>query len=273
MSYDGSVEVLPGPASPSSVRSSNNRDAPRAIQPIPSHTRGAAGESIRSVIGSRDSPIQIVDLPAEPLAIPPVGHHPPILIDRLLQRFNCGLQELRMMLLLMPAMTVLCFVQGQKIAGGILLSFTLLLLIAVCLRLGRVLRAHNQMLYAQVPGQLHRRSLGELRRLNPHALSLMMQDRDFTPADYETLQRLDEEHKANTFTGIPLSQIERLPTYQMGKTTHTEDVSCTICLEDRLEGELVRSLLCMHTFHAACIDPWLKTSQKVSQMNRLTITM
>lgn len=32
-------------------------------------------------------------------------------------------------------------------------------------------------------------------------------------ADYETLLRLDEELRASQFTGMPQSQIERLPTF------------------------------------------------------------
>jgi hypothetical protein len=36
----------------------------------------------------------------------------------------------------------------------------------------------------------------------------------------------------------------------------------SICLEEREEGQKVRSLLCMHSFHAACIDPWLRMSTK-----------
>ena len=49
--------------------------------------------------------------------------------------------------------------------------------------------------------------------LNPTHLRLAMMDRDFTPNDYELLLGLDEEMRAQQFTGIPQSLIERLPTF------------------------------------------------------------
>ena len=36
--------------------------------------------------------------------------------------------------------------------------------------------------------------------------------------------------------------------------------SCIICLEEFKEKELHRTLPCLHTFHASCIDPWLLKS-------------
>ncbi|KAI8873351.1 hypothetical protein GQ42DRAFT_115181, partial [Ramicandelaber brevisporus] len=33
--------------------------------------------------------------------------------------------------------------------------------------------------------------------------------------------------------------------------------ACTICLEEFSIGHSVRVLDCQHTFHTACIDPWL----------------
>jgi hypothetical protein len=50
-------------------------------------------------------------------------------------------------------------------------------------------------------------------QINPTHLRLAMLDRDFTPNDYEVLCRLDEEMRAGTLTGIPQSQIERLPKF------------------------------------------------------------
>jgi len=110
-----------------------------------------------------------------------------------------------------------------------------------------------------------------------------MMDRDFTPNDYELLLGLDEDLRAQQFTGISQTDIERLPTYIMpsktteegdenqiqqqnpGRTTAASAASdasvCAICLEPKLPGQLVRVLPCLHSFHAeSCIDPWLRTS-------------
>ena len=35
---------------------------------------------------------------------------------------------------------------------------------------------------------------------------------------------------------------------------------CSVCLEEPREGDVLRSLPCMHFFHKACIDPWLASS-------------
>lgn len=37
-----------------------------------------------------------------------------------------------------------------------------------------------------------------------------------------------------------------------------EELTCTVCLEQVNEGELIRSLPCLHQFHTSCIDPWLR---------------
>lgn len=37
-----------------------------------------------------------------------------------------------------------------------------------------------------------------------------------------------------------------------------EDLTCSVCLEQVADGELVRSLPCLHRFHSNCIDQWLR---------------
>ena len=37
-------------------------------------------------------------------------------------------------------------------------------------------------------------------------------------------------------------------------------LECTICMEAFAEGVLVRTLPCMHRYHAACVDRWLASS-------------
>ncbi|KAF7133089.1 hypothetical protein RHSIM_Rhsim09G0167200 [Rhododendron simsii] len=45
----------------------------------------------------------------------------------------------------------------------------------------------------------------------------------------------------------------------VGNTMASEDeLTCSVCLEQVTVGELVRSLPCLHQFHANCIDPWLR---------------
>lgn len=36
--------------------------------------------------------------------------------------------------------------------------------------------------------------------------------------------------------------------------------NCSICLEPFVVGEVEKSIPCFHTFHANCIDQWLKKS-------------
>ncbi|KAK6227936.1 hypothetical protein SCA6_000276 [Theobroma cacao] len=37
-----------------------------------------------------------------------------------------------------------------------------------------------------------------------------------------------------------------------------DELTCSICLEQVSVGDLIRSLPCLHQFHASCIDPWLR---------------
>uniref|UniRef100_J3LMF2 RING-type E3 ubiquitin transferase n=1 Tax=Oryza brachyantha TaxID=4533 RepID=J3LMF2_ORYBR len=40
--------------------------------------------------------------------------------------------------------------------------------------------------------------------------------------------------------------------------TLEDELTCTVCLEQVIVGDLLRSLPCLHQFHANCIDPWLR---------------
>ena len=53
----------------------------------------------------------------------------------------------------------------------------------------------------------------------------------------------------------------RLPTrvYAKPRAGGTE-LTCAICLEDVAEGEVVRSLPCLHSYHGSCVDRWFEHS-------------
>jgi hypothetical protein len=48
----------------------------------------------------------------------------------------------------------------------------------------------------------------------------------------------------------------KIALYKTIKDTCNED-SCTICMDDLSDEELVRILPCSHIFHRMCIDKWL----------------
>lgn len=57
----------------------------------------------------------------------------------------------------------------------------------------------------------------------------------------------------------PRDMLELLPVYHATEADARER-SCTICLTEYAVGEEVRRLPCLHLFHRACIDEWLKKS-------------
>ncbi|KAJ4761476.1 RING/U-box superfamily protein [Rhynchospora pubera] len=61
--------------------------------------------------------------------------------------------------------------------------------------------------------------------------------------------------------GLSDESLNKLPCHEITNERpgiHGEDLSCTICLQDIVTGETVRTLpLCSHTFHLRCIDKWL----------------
>jgi E3 ubiquitin-protein ligase SDIR1 len=108
--------------------------------------------------------------------------------------------------------------------------------------------------------------------------------RELTPADYETLLRLDNsnfnEESEGADHGLPQEYIDRCPvmvatqnqidnmTQGVTKACEGEgeregegghkDYACTVCLADYEPGDHIRTLPCMHNYHTECIDPWLR---------------
>jgi len=127
-------------------------------------------------------------------------------------------------------------------------------------------------------------------------LQLALLDREFDDLDYDALRALDADnppgvsamsdieinrlpvrnYKAAPVLPTPHSQLSEgaplpptavnmaatdscLKSYDEGeKLRLDEELTCSICLEQVKDGELVRSLPCVHQFHSMCIDQWLK---------------
>ncbi|PIA54702.1 hypothetical protein AQUCO_00900934v1 [Aquilegia coerulea] len=126
-------------------------------------------------------------------------------------------------------------------------------------------------------------------RLQGLRLQLALLDREFDDLDYETLRALDSDN-ASTATSMSEEEINALPVHKYkvigpqsdglsrqvssssslaeknqdftrvdGNMKPSEDeLTCSVCLEQVNVGELIRSLPCLHQFHAICIDPWLR---------------
>ena len=72
------------------------------------------------------------------------------------------------------------------------------------------------------------------------------------------------EHLQQNRNGANLREVE-----QYTAEWHVDDVSklpeelrsCCVCLEDVCQGQRVRTLPCLHTFHADCVEEWLKNKK------------
>ncbi|GBP87260.1 E3 ubiquitin-protein ligase RNF115 [Eumeta japonica] len=57
---------------------------------------------------------------------------------------------------------------------------------------------------------------------------------------------------------LPRDQIAALPREDVTPEQAAADTTCSVCWETFKQGEQVSRLECEHTFHSACIEPWLR---------------
>jgi hypothetical protein len=59
--------------------------------------------------------------------------------------------------------------------------------------------------------------------------------------------------------GLDQITVESYPKVAFSSAQHLHDTACSICLGDYRDGDLLRLLPeCRHSFHAPCIDAWLR---------------
>ncbi|KAK6790135.1 hypothetical protein RDI58_013935 [Solanum bulbocastanum] len=178
---------------------------------------------------------------------------------------------------------------------GVFFMATTLRMYATCQQLQAQAQAHAVAasgllgpteLRLHMPPSIALATRGRLRGLR---LQLALLDREFDDLDYETLRALDSDDAPTTpsmteeeINALPVhkykvsgpqsagtsthptslsgsTEKKQLPANAVGGTKNSDDeLTCSVCLEQVNDGELIRSLPCLHQFHANCIDPWLR---------------
>ncbi|XP_041025242.1 E3 ubiquitin-protein ligase SDIR1 isoform X1 [Juglans microcarpa x Juglans regia] len=178
---------------------------------------------------------------------------------------------------------------------GVFLMATTLRMYATCQQLQAQAQAHavaasgllgHTELRLHMPPSIALATRGRLQGLR---LQLALLDREFDDLDYETLRALDADnvpavpsmteeeinalpvHKYKvagpqnsslsmqqaSSSGSAAEQKQDNPNKIVSTKASEDELTCSVCLEQVNVGELIRSLPCLHQFHANCIDPWL----------------
>ena len=74
---------------------------------------------------------------------------------------------------------------------------------------------------------------------------------------YEQMMELAEQLGAVS-QGVSAEVIDTFPTWTYrARDANDEAPCCSVCLCDAEDGDTLRTLPCMHTYHKDCIDKWL----------------
>ena len=87
-----------------------------------------------------------------------------------------------------------------------------------------------------------------------------LQAREITPLELLVLREF-VDHLQHNRTGATQRDIDRTTACWVVEDPDKlpeELRCCTVCLEDVERGQQVRTLPCLHTFHAGCAEEWLK---------------
>ena len=65
------------------------------------------------------------------------------------------------------------------------------------------------------------------------------------------------EEESIILDGLSEQNINNITEYNYIIKNNGETEKCVICLEDFVENEKIKILLCLHKFHSQCINQWL----------------